>query len=300
MLKKVVFIVNPIFGINRNPTKIIQWIHELWDGSGIEYEVLKTGHRGHGTELAKIAVAENIDMIVAVGGDGTINEIGRGLIGTETALGVIPAGSGNGFARNVNIPLNQKMAIALLRNPEFRKIDVGKVNDFLFFNVAGIGLDAIIGARFDHSRTRGLIPYFAIGVKEYFRYKPDPVDIYLGDIKIRRSPLLLSFANLPEFGGNATIAPNARPDDGLIDICILNPVNLGKALVNLPKLFNGKIDQLPEMEIYQVKKAVIRRLQKGPLHTDGDPHHQVDSLLTVEVLPKQLKVAVGPQSRIQD
>lgn len=298
MLKKVVFIVNPIFGINRNPTKIIQWIHELWDDSGIEYEILKTGHRGHGTELAKYAVAGKADMIVAVGGDGTINEIGRGLIGTETALGVIPAGSGNGFARNVNIPLNQRMAIAVLRNPEFRRMDVGKINDFLFFNVAGVGLDAIISVHFDNSRTRGSIPYFIIGVKEYFRYKPDPVDIYLGDIKIRRSPILLSFANLPEFGNNATIAPHARPDDGLIDVCILNPVSLGKALVNIPKLFNGKINQLPEMEIYQVEKAVIQRLHQGPIHTDGDPHLHVDSLLTLEVLPKQLKVAVGPPGRV--
>jgi YegS/Rv2252/BmrU family lipid kinase len=293
MLKKVVFIVNPIFGINRNPTKIIQWIHEIWGNSGINYEILKTGHRGHGTELVRNAAADKNDMVVAVGGDGTINEIGRGMLGTNTALGIIPAGSGNGFARNVNIPLNQKKAIAMLLNPQFKKFDVGKINDFYFFNIAGAGLDAIISARFDHSRTRGIFPYFTIGVKTFLRYQPEPVDIYLEDRKIRRSPLLLSFANLPEFGVSATIAPNARPDDGLIDLCILNPISIGKAFANLPKLFNGKIEELPEMEIYQIKKAVIRRLHDGPIHTDGDPHHNVDRLLNIEVLPGQLKVAVG-------
>jgi YegS/Rv2252/BmrU family lipid kinase len=269
MLKKVVFIVNPIFGINRNPTKIIQWIHEIWGNSGINYEILKTGHRGHGTELVRNAAADKNDMVVAVGGDGTINEIGRGMLGTNTALGIIPAGSGNGFARNVNIPLNQKKAIAMLLNPQFKKFDVGKINDFYFFNIAGAGLDAIISARFDHSRTRGIFPYFTIGVKTFLRYQPEPVDIYLEDRKIRRSPLLLSFANLPKVGVSAT------------------------AFANLPKLFNGKIEELPEMEIYQIKKAVIRRLHDGPIHTDGDPHHNVDRLLNIEVLPGQLKVAVG-------
>jgi YegS/Rv2252/BmrU family lipid kinase len=295
MLKRVVFIVNPIFGINRNPTKIIQWIHEVWSNSGINYEILKTGHRRHGTELATNAVADKVDMVVAVGGDGTINEIGQGLLGTDTALGIIPAGSGNGFARNVNIPLNQKKAIAILLNPRFKKIDVGKINGFYFFNVAGAGLDAIISVRFDHSRTRGLLSYFVIALKTYFRYRPEPVDIHLEDRKFRRSPLLLSFANLPEFGGNATIAPNALPDDGLIDVCILNPIKIRKALVNLPKLFNGKIDELPEMEIYQVKKAVIKRPHGGPIHTDGDPHNDVNHHLTIEVLPGQLKVALPPE-----
>lgn len=296
MLKKVVFIVNPIFGINRNPDKIIQWIHDLWKDSGIEYEVFKTDHRGHGSELARNAVARKIDMVVAVGGDGTINEIGQELLGKNIALGVVPAGSGNGFARNMNIPLDQKTAIAALRKPQFCKIDAGKVNEFYFFNVAGIGLDAIISARFDHSRTRGMIPYFIIGVKEYLRYEPQTMEIQLEDRQIRRSPLLLSFANLPEFGVNATIAPNARPDDGLIDLCILNPLKFSKALIHIPKLFNSKIDQLPEMEIYQVKKALIRRPHKGPIHTDGDPYHDVDNLLTLEVLPGQLTLAVGSAS----
>lgn len=292
MIKKVLFVVNPIFGINRDPEKIVHWIEKLWRDSGVEYQITKTARPGNGTELAREAAAREVDMVVAAGGDGTINEVARGLIGTPTALGVIPAGSGNGFARNMGIPLDHRTAIAALREPVFRQIDAGKINDYYFFNVAGLGLDAIISDRFHYSKMRGFFPYFMIGVKEYFRYEPQPVDIFLNGREIHRSPLLLSFANLPEFGVNATIAPNARPDDGLIDLCILSPVKFGRALANLPKLFDGRIDQLPEMEIYQVANAVIRRSHEGPIHTDGDPHRD-NTLLTVEVLPGKLKLALG-------
>ncbi len=292
MLKKVLFVINPIFGINRDPDKIVQWIETLWRDSGVEYQIVKTSQRGNGTELAREAAARGVDMVVAAGGDGTINEVARGLIGTSTALGVIPAGSGNGFARNMGIPLDHRTAIAALREPVFRQIDAGKINDYYFFNVAGLGLDAIISDRFHYSKMRGFFPYFVIGVKEFFRYQPQPIDIFLDGQEIRRTPLLLSFANLPEFGINATIAPNARPDDGLIDLCILSPLTYGRAIVNLPKLFDGRIDQLPEMEIYQIAKAVIRRTHEGPIHTDGDPHPD-NTLLTMEVLPGKLKLALG-------
>lgn len=292
MLKKVLFVINPIFGINRDPDKIVQWIEQLWRDSGVEYQIVKTSQRGNGTELARQAAARGVDMVVAAGGDGTINEVARGLIDTSTALGVIPAGSGNGFARNMGIPLDHRSAIAALREPSFRQIDAGKINNYYFFNVAGLGLDAVISDRFHYSKMRGSFPYFVIGVKEFFRYQPQPVDILLDGREIRRSPLLLSFANLPEFGVNATIAPNARPDDGLIDLCILSPVKFGRALLNLPKLFDGRIDQLPEMEIYQVPKAIIRRSHQGPIHTDGDPHPD-NNELTVEVLPGKLKLALG-------
>lgn len=290
-MKKVIFIINPIYGINRNPDRVIQWIDESWKDAGISYDIIRTDHRGHGIEIARAAADAGVDMVVAAGGDGTINEVGQGLIGSDTALGVIPAGSGNGFARNVSIPLNQRRAIEGLKNPRFHKFDVGKINDYYFFNVAGAGIDANISHRFDNSTIRGPVPYFIVGVQEYFRFKPDQVIIELADREIERNPVLLSFANLPEFGINATIAPNAKPDDGLLDICILSPVKLRKALVNLPKLFNGRIDQLSEMEIYQVRKVVIHRFSGGPIHTDGDPHDAA-STLTVEVLPQAVRIAL--------
>lgn len=291
MLKKVRFIINPISGVNRRPARIIEWIDRYWGESGIEYEILKTGHRGHGTELARAAASQGCDMVVAAGGDGTINEVGRGLTGTPTALGIIPAGSGNGFARNLGIPLSQKAAIRLLRAPRIVPIDIGKINDRYFFNVAGSGLDAKVSVAFDAFPRRGLLPYVYLSFREYFRFKAEPVNIQLPDRRIRRSPILLTFANLPEFGNNAVIAPGARADDGLLDVCILNPVSLWKLLLNLPRIVSGRIDELAEMEIYQVQRAVITREHSSPIHTDGDPHVE-GSTLWVEVVRDGLRVAL--------
>ena len=291
MFKKIVFIINPIFGINRSPSRIIRWIDEYWMDSGVAYEVLKTGHRGHATELARAAVDAGVDMVVACGGDGTINEIGQTLVSTDTVLGVVPAGSGNGFARNMNISLNQRKAVAALRNPRLVKIDAGKINEYFFFNVAGAGLDAIISEAFDEFRLRGPVPYFYVGVREYFRYRPLRAEIHLPDRKIQRSPILLSFANLPQFGVGATIAPNALPADGLLQVCVLNPVRLQRAIVNLPKLFNGRIDQLPELEIFPATRVIIHRPEAAPIHTDGDPHPG-DALITVQVFPQSLNLAL--------
>ncbi|MFQ5583150.1 MAG: diacylglycerol/lipid kinase family protein, partial [Calditrichia bacterium] len=247
-LKTVEFIINPISGAIRRPDRIIQMINEFWKNSGIDYSVKKTNHRGHAIELAKKAVAEGIDMVVAVGGDGTINEIGRGLSGSDTALGVVPAGSGNGFARNFDIPLRPDDAVKALTNPRFRRIDVGKINGHHFFNVAGIGLDAEISAHFDKFGIRGPLPYFYVGIREFLRYEPETIEIYLNEEKkIECKPLILSFANAPQYGNGAIIAPNAKPDDGLLDVCILYPLSSGKALVNIKRLFDGTVDKIDEM-----------------------------------------------------
>lgn len=294
MLKKVIFVLNPISGINRRPEKIVQWIKELWEDAGVGYEILKTTHRGQGVELAREAAAAGAAMVVAAGGDGTINEIGRGLIGSDTALGIIPAGSGNGFARNIDIPLDQKKAIALLKNPAFKKFDAGKINDHYFFNVAGSGLDAEVTAGFAQSPIRGPVPYFLIGVREYFRFEPQPMIIKMDHREIRRTPMMISFANLPEFGVNATIAPNARPDDGLLDICIINPLSLWRSLIHSHKLFNGRIEEIEEVEIYRARNVKIFRFNEGPIHTDGDLHFE-GAQLNIQVLPGQLKVAVPPE-----
>ncbi|NIS38791.1 diacylglycerol kinase family lipid kinase, partial [Candidatus Saccharibacteria bacterium] len=269
-IKKVLFIINPISGINRRQGRIGDLIHQQFNNSGIQYEIVNTSHQGHGTTLAKEAVDNEFDMVVATGGDGTINEIGRGLVGSETALGIIPAGSGNGFSRNMKIPLAPRAAIELLRHPRLKEIDVGKINDHYFFNIAGIGIDAEITAKFNSYPIRGPLPYFIVGIREFFRFRPQPVSLHLEEREVKRSPILLCFANLPEYGVNAIIAPKARPDDGLVDICILSPVNMAKALINIPKLFNGKIEDLSEMEIFQTRKAVIHREDNGPIHTDGD------------------------------
>lgn len=291
-IRKVRFIVNPISGPIRNTNRIIDLVNKIWKGSEIEYEVERTAHRGNGTELAKEAVDSQMDMVVAVGGDGTINEVGTGLVGSNVVLGVIPAGSGNGFARNFNIPLKIRKSIELLKQPGVKRIDVGKINNHYFFNVAGIGLDAEICAHFERFGFRGPLPYFMIGVREFFRYRPEPIELHLnGNMNLDFHPIVLSIANGPQYGNGAIIAPHAKPDDGVLDFCVLSSISILKAIFNMQKLFNGNIDHLSEMKIYQSTNGTIRREREGYIHTDGD-HHLESGDLKIDVLPAKLNLAV--------
>ncbi len=286
-----VFIINPISGKNRNPQKLEQWIREIFQPFTGRFEIRKTRYKGHATEIARQCAAEGSRMVIAVGGDGTINEIARGLVYSSTALGVVPAGSGNGFARNMGIPLNQREAIRALLQPAFRKIDVGKLNGHYFINVAGMGLDATIAWNFEQFGMRGPLPYFIVGVREYFKFKPERIVLELDGQHLERTPLLLSIANAPQYGNGAIIAPGAVPDDGQMELCILNPISLGKTLLNLHRLFNATINVLEEMEIFPVRRLKIQRERYRAIHTDGDPYED-DLDLQFEVLPRALEVVI--------
>ncbi|OGB66926.1 MAG: hypothetical protein A2Y94_02490, partial [Caldithrix sp. RBG_13_44_9] len=215
------------------------------------------------------------------------------LCGSETALAVIPAGSGNGFARNFKIPLNQYQAIRLLLSPRIVLVDSGKINDHHFFNVAGFGLDANICQHFEEFGFRGPLPYFLVGTRAFLAFHPDPVQIHLDDKALEFSPLVVSIANAPEYGNGAVIAPSALPDDGYLDVTILDHLPLWKAVPNLYRLFNGTIDHMPGFHSFRVKKVEIERLSSGAIHTDGNPH-QEKSQLKVEVIPDSLRVVAGP------
>lgn len=293
---RICFIINPISGVNRNPRKIVGWIEKIFRDSPIRYETVYTEKRGDATLLAASAVEKGFDIVAAVGGDGTINEIGRALVNTGVALAVIPSGSGNGFARNFRIPLNQFLAIKLLLAPRFATIDSGRLNEHLFFNVAGFGLDAIISQNFEEFGIRGPLPYFLLGTRAFLNFQPDPVQLILDNEKLEISPLVLSIANGPEYGNGAVIAPLARPDDGMLDVTILDNMPIWKAVPNLYRLFNGTIDQMEGFHSFRVKSVVIERPRPGAVQTDGNPH-QENAVLNVEVIPDSLKVVVGPRFR---
>lgn len=288
---RICFIINPISGINRNPQKIVRWIETTLEPSGHEFEILYTRESGDGARLAREAVEKGCDMVTAVGGDGTINEVGSGLVNSAAALGVIPAGSGNGFSRNFSIPLDQRKAIRLLLNPAMVRIDVGRINNRFFFNVAGIGLDAEISRYFEQFGIRGSLPYFFVGTRAFVNYRPDTVKISFSDRELEVRPLVLSIANASQYGNGAVIAPQARPDDGLLDLCILDPMPVWKAVQRLPRLFNGTINQVEGFQSYQVDSLTIRRSQPGFVHTDGNPFWEAP-VLHIEVLPKALRLAV--------
>jgi len=286
------FIINPISGINRNPKKIVRWIRSTFKSARINFEIVFTECAGDGTRLAGEAIEKGFDMVVAVGGDGTINEAGRALINSNVILGVVPAGSGNGFARNFKIPLDQNAALRLLLAPEIRSIDVGKINDHHFFNVAGLGLDAEISRNFEEFGVRGPLPYFLVGTRSFMLYQPMPVQLFFEDQQLEFQPLLISIANAPEYGNGAIIAPDALPNDGILNVIVLEKMPLWKAVPNLYRLFNGTISQIEGFHSYRIKNMIIERLSPGPIHTDGNPHMEGKEL-KIEVIPETLKIVVG-------
>jgi YegS/Rv2252/BmrU family lipid kinase len=295
-LMKIRFVINPVSGVNRKPQKIVGWIKRILNPTDIKYDIKYTQKPGDGTIIASESVKENIDLVAVVGGDGTINEVGRGLIKSKVVLGVIPSGSGNGFARNFNIPLNQFKAIKLLVSPRIVRIDTGKINNHYFFNVAGFGLDASISRNFEKFGIRGPLPYFLVGTRAFLMFQPQHIKLILDNDELEISPLLVTIANGPEYGNGAIIAPSAKPDDGYLDVSIMDNMPIWKAVPNLYRLFNGTIDQMEGFRCFKVKSMRIERESAGPIQTDGNPHMD-DACLNISTIPKSLRIAVGNDYR---
>jgi YegS/Rv2252/BmrU family lipid kinase len=266
---KYFFIINPVSGTRKGISAEIL-IHDVMEKSGEQYEMHVTKYKGHATELAARAVEQKIPFIVAVGGDGTLNEIAKVMTGTNSALGIIPRGSGNGLARFAKIPTDTEKALDLILKGYTQKIDTAEINGKFFISIAGSGFDAKVALHFNKSKHRGFVNYAWIAVREYFRYKPLEYSITSNGQTITRKALLISFANSDRFGYNAVIAPESRLDDGLIDICILQKPPFFSALFLLIKFFRKKIHTSRYMEILRVPSAQIISKNKIPTHIDGD------------------------------
>lgn len=271
-------------------------IRRFLSENDFEWELRVIERPGHGRELAAEAAESGYEVVLAVGGDGTVNACASGLVHTDTCLAVIPTGSGNGLARGLGIPLTIRRALRLLKTGEIRRIDAGQFNGTYFFVTAGIGLDAEIGREFVDRDLRGLLPYFAIGVKLFLTYRPREVRIAFPDREVVRRVLVAVAANMRQYGGSAIIAPHARPDDGLLDVCVVRQVSLLPALYYLPRLFRGTLHTVPYAEMFRAKEFVIQRPEAGPYHCDGEPFWGGEEL-RVRVIPSCLSVLVPPASR---
>ncbi|SHJ27005.1 lipid kinase, YegS/Rv2252/BmrU family [Hymenobacter daecheongensis DSM 21074] len=240
-MPRICFLINPKSGTDRRqdvPALIAQHI----DKSVADYEIRLTEYAGHAETLARQAAAEGFRTVVAVGGDGTVNEVGRGLLGTAAALGIVPRGSGNGLARHLRIPLALPAAVRRMCRPEFQRIDVGHINGRAFFCTAGLGFDAHVSKMFAQAGTRGLSTYVKVALREYRHYQPTAVAVTLNGQTLHTDCYVLAFANAAQYGNNAYIAPLADIRDGLLDLCLIDSlpivravrVSLGLALGNLP------------------------------------------------------------------
>lgn len=290
--KKVRFIYNPKSGLT-HPEELVQRLIDFFFPVNLCYcEFVKTEGREHGLELSRDAVAKNFDIVVAVGGDGTVNEVASGLVNTNVVLGIIPIGSGNGLARALGIPLLLRRAFQLITRGQVRSIDVGEVEDHYFFATAGMGFDAVVGKRFDETKLRGPAPYYFYGVQEFFRYRRQKYEIKFDNRIIKKQALIVAVANTKQYGNNVMIAPSAEPDDGLLDLAIIDDVNLATTLYYLPTLFTGKIEKTPVYEIYRSIKFDIYRDSPAPYTLDGEVY-EGDHHISISLLPKALNVIVG-------
>jgi YegS/Rv2252/BmrU family lipid kinase len=286
---KMLLLVNPKAGTGRRGASVAERARTSFPGW--EVEAIVPGSREHLHEAARRGSEGGVDLVVAVGGDGTVREVARALAGTPTALGVIPFGSGNGFARGLGIGLSAAKALEGLAKGRDRTIDVGLMNGEPFFNVSGIGFDAVVGEGFDRSRVRGILPYFRIAARESLQYRPVEVDLRLGDREIVARVFLVTVANLSQFGAGAVIAPDADPEDGLLDIIVVRRLSAFELLIHAPKLFDGSVRDLSSLETYRSSSFRIVRSQGGPLHLDGEPV-RAGHVLDYRVLPRALRVRV--------
>lgn len=290
MKKKIRFIINPISGVG-SKGDIPNLIEQHLDQSIFEYDIAYTEYRKHAKKIAKESADQNYDVVCAVGGDGSVHEVGTALIGTETKLAILPAGSGNGLARHLNIPLNLKDAILCINRNQAIKMDTVLVNDKSFLGIGGYGFDAVIAKKFDTHHKRGLRGYAYLIIREFFKYNPINVSIDL-DGKVKSLPVVLcTVANASQFGNGFTVSPKSDVTDGKLELCLLKPFSIWSAPSIAYRFFRKSGDKSRFAEIIPFKKAKIR-LSKKIAHYDGEPFDVKDEL-NISVVPKSLNILVG-------
>ena len=286
------FIVNPAAGPRQRDIESV--IRDASHGTGVAFEVAHTAYPGHATELARAAAGEGVECVVAVGGDGTVNEVGSGLVGTETALGIVPIGSGNALARGLGVPLDPNRACSALMDAQIRPMDAGQIGDRYFFSTAGVGLDAEVSWRYNRRQggRRGFLPYVVFTLGAFWSYRPEAVQLTLADgTDLQAHPIILTVANTSQFGNGATIAPGARPDDGLLDLCIIENAGLLRMLWHAPRLFTGTIYRMPGARFFQTTAVHIHRSGPGHLQLDGEAMES-NATLDVKIVPQAIRIAL--------
>jgi diacylglycerol kinase family enzyme len=301
----IALIINPISGRARRADGAgrVETARTALASCGEETSVRVSEGRGHVRELAAAARQAGARLVMVWGGDGSVNEAGSAVIGSAVPLAIIPAGSGNGLARELGIPLQPAAAIAAALRGTPRSIDAGELGGRPFFNVAGVGFDAHIASRFDRAGSRGLATYVRVSVRELLRYRARSYRIDCGDepgggagdaekaaLQPRRA-LLVTIANSPQFGNDARIAPFARLDDGRLDLIIYEEVSRLATIRAVPRLFAGGLERVRGLTMRQIEKGRIESDAPMTFHVDGEPV-EGGPALDVRVLPHALRVVV--------
>lgn len=287
--KKVCFIVNPISGVGKQK-KIEKLIKKNLNRKEFSYQVLYTKHPKHATELSHQAVLDGANVIVAVGGDGSVNEVAQGMIGSNAALAIVPTGSGNGFARHFDIPTDPADAIKVINEMQDQWIDTVKINQNSYLGVAGVGFDADVSLAFSNLEKRGPASYLLVVLNELPHYKPQKYNLIIDGKHLSRTAFLICFANTKQYGNNAFIAPKAKIDDGYLDVIIWKefPPHAAPKLVH--DLFTKHLDDSKYTESFRCQEVILKK-PMHTLHIDGEPMDFTDDVY-IRVLPSSLKILV--------
>ena len=298
-MKRILFIINPIAG-GISKDKVVTAIGNIIDKEKYLVSIDYTAYAGHATEIAANAAADGVDIVVAVGGDGSVNEVARALVGTSTSLGIVPCGSGNGLARHLHIPVHLTGSLRIINSGFSTVIDSADMNGNTFFCTCGVGYDAKVCNDYTNSGSRGLKTYVEKSISGYFSYRPKYYRITTdGSCEIIRKAFIITCANANQWGNNFHVAPNASLKDGELDLVIIHPINIISAIPMPAQILGFHFDRNSSVEVIRCKKADITCLspeQKPSFHMeahyDGEPL-MVGKDVHIQVIPSSLNVIVS-------
>ena len=293
MKKKIIFIINPISG-HHNKNNFPNLVEKHIDKNQYEYSIVFTEYAGHATELTMKAIEDDFDYIAAVGGDGTINEVAKCLIGKRQILVIVPLGSGNGLARHLELPFKTERLIKeVINKGKIYKIDTAVMNDIPFISIAGIGFDALIADYFAKDENRGFLTYAKLVTEQYPNYQQKEYTLILDDdTVIECKPFFVTFANSSQFGYNAEISPKASVQDGLIDVCIFKKPNILEVPIVATYFLAKQIDKSNFIDIYKAKKIKVTRKVAEVANIDGEAV-EMSKDITVEIIPLSLNILLN-------
>lgn len=292
--ENILFIINPISGYSKKGN-IESQISKYLDHNRFNFQIAKTGYAGHARVIAREAVQDNINIIVAVGGDGTVNEIVNELIYSRAKLGIIPFGSGNGLGRHVGIPLNPKKAIETLNHGLCVPIDTCLINGFTFVNIAGIGFDAYISEVFNQSKQRGFITYIKFVIQHFYRYERGNFEFEIDGENKKQELLTIAFANSQQYGNNAYVAPTASIKDGFMDVVFVSSFPFYYWPVFILKTLTKKLHTSRYINTIRTKEFNVKTEKSTHMHVDGD-YLGLYKEMQVKIQPKSLQLIVGRKS----
>lgn len=293
-VKKVLFIVNKFSGTGYQPA-VEGRITDTCAANDVECTIEFTRARGHATELAREGVAKNFHSVVAVGGDGTVNEVARGLVGTGVPMGIIPKGSGNGLGRHLGIPVTIGPALDSLFKSQPLGMDTFTINGHLSLNVSGIGFDGHIANLFGKDKKRGLAGYVKLTASEFFSFREFDLTLHIDGQTLARKAFIMAIANSSQYGNNARIAPAASVCDGVLHLSLLKKVPPYRVDF-IYAFFTGNVHRSSYCEVIETKSLTITTSEPVSYHIDGEPSGAATTF-DIVLNPCSLKMLVPPQSR---